>query len=367
MSATAANESSSATRYRLVVRSAAEAVKLLRDRFGESARVLSVRQLEAGGLARFLQRPRLEVIVEAGSRVPMLDATSADIASPVAPEAEAAGALVSAPQEPAPALKPRLSAGRVISVLRATGLDESILERVRADRPEIDWDRAAAQDVLAHLGAWLRRQFEALPKGRPGARRVFLGACGAGKTTVLCKLLAADVFVHGTQPAVLKLEGDLPNATDGLAAFCEVLGAPLLRSAVELEEVDPAVPVYVDVPGMGLDSGEEHRRLRLMLDALQVDVRILVVNAAWESEVIAAAFEMGRACGATDVCFTHLDEVRRPAKLWRFVFSGGLPVRALASGPSPAGELDENIFGALLARTIPPGIAQGAGSRGGQS
>jgi flagellar biosynthesis protein FlhF len=380
MTAPATTPTTEATRYRLVVRSAAEAVALVRERFGPSARVLSVRQIEAGGLARFLQKPRLEVIVEVGAVTPALAAGSGEKTDTPAETATAAGRSTAhegessagaSGQAAAPAIDatptPRPGARATVSLLRATGLDEMLLERVRADDPALDWDRSPPAEALARLAAWLRRQYNAIPRRPAGARRVFFGSCGTGKTTALCKLLALDVFVRGRQPAVLKLDGEQPNATDGLAAFCEVLGAPLLRSAGEVDEFDRESLVYVDVPGVGLDSQGEQARLAQTLDALRADTRVLVVNAACESEVIAASYEMGRAVGATHVVFTHLDEVRRPGKLWRFILFGGLRPLLLGSSPSPAGDGEEEVFSALLARTFPPDLARVAGAEGGRT
>lgn len=51
-------------RYRFVVSTAQEAVEVLRERFGEKARVISVRQIEGTGLTRFLQAPKLEIVAE---------------------------------------------------------------------------------------------------------------------------------------------------------------------------------------------------------------------------------------------------------------------------------------------------------------
>ena len=51
-------------RFRLVVRSAEEAVRVIRDRLGESAKVISVRQVGGEGLKRFISSPKLEVIAE---------------------------------------------------------------------------------------------------------------------------------------------------------------------------------------------------------------------------------------------------------------------------------------------------------------
>lgn len=355
--------------YRLVVRSAAEAVRLVQERFGATARVLSVRQIEAGGLTRFLQKPRLEVIVEAGATAAAVPAVAAEPASDSAAEA-----LLAASTTPAAFVPPAREPGaadpapsrRSVSLLRASGLDEALIDRVRAETPGLDWERTPLPEALAHLVAWLRRHYDRVPRRPAGPRRVYLGTCGVGKTTALCKAIALDVFVHGRKPAILKLDGEQPNASDGLAAFSDVLGAPLLRSAAEVEEFDRSSLLYIDVPGVGLDADAEHKHLAGMLDALRVDTRILVVNAASEAEVIADSIEMGRACGATHLVFTHLDEVRRPGKLWRFVLQSGLRPLFLSGGPSPAGEIEEDVFGALLARTFPRSLTQGGAGEGGR-
>lgn len=346
-----------ATQYRMVVRSAAEAVKLLRERFGSAARVTAVRQLEAGGLSRFLQKPRLEVMVEVSASPAKLDATSMEPALP-----SQNGHIVESESPRSTSVRrstdPGIGSQREISLLRAVGLDEVLLERIRADHPELDWATTPPAEALTRLASWLRRSYDALPRKDLTNRRVFLGTCGAGKTSALCKSLAQDVFVHGRAPIVLKLDGRQPNATDGLAAFCDILGAPLLRAAAEVSEFEDDTLLYVDVPGVGLDAAGEHAQLVQSLDALRIDTRVLVVNAACESEMLADTFEMGRECGATHVVFTHLDEVRRPGKLWRFILHSGLTPMFLTCGPSPAGEMEEGIVAALLGRTFPRGMTR---------
>ena len=53
-----------AKRYKIVVRSAEEAVRLIREKLGEKAKVVSVRQVGGEGLKRFISSPKLEVIAE---------------------------------------------------------------------------------------------------------------------------------------------------------------------------------------------------------------------------------------------------------------------------------------------------------------
>ena len=54
-------------RYKLIVRSAEEAVRIIRDKLGDHAKVLSVRQVGGEGLKRFISSPKLEVIAEVKS------------------------------------------------------------------------------------------------------------------------------------------------------------------------------------------------------------------------------------------------------------------------------------------------------------
>ena len=58
---------SDAKRYRIVVRSAEEAVRLIREKLGDQAKVVSVKQIGGEGLKRFISSPKLEVIAELGS------------------------------------------------------------------------------------------------------------------------------------------------------------------------------------------------------------------------------------------------------------------------------------------------------------
>src|SRR5580698_77439 len=62
--------------YRFLVKSAAEAVDLIRERLGPDARVLSVRAVEATGLRRLFRMPQLEVIAQIDVKFPDTAASS---------------------------------------------------------------------------------------------------------------------------------------------------------------------------------------------------------------------------------------------------------------------------------------------------
>jgi flagellar biosynthesis protein FlhF len=319
-------------RYKFVVKSAEEAANVIRERLGESARVISVRQVEGEGFARFLRAPRLEVIAE----IPGAEPPPAPAPAPEAPTAPPVARLRR--EESAPR--------RVWDVLERAGLRREFLARVE-HRPE--WralDTMPLHSALSRAAALLR---EATPDvSRPlASRAAFFGSPGSGATTALCKQLAADVFLHGRAACVMKLDGDEPNSTEGLAMFCEALGVPLLRTAAELAGVGSDAAVYFDAPGTTRPD-----RLGRTLDELGVESRVLVVNAAYDRELIQQAYTRAGALGGTHVALTHIDELTRCGKLWEFVLDGGLAPLFGSCGPNLAGDCERDLPGFLVRRTL---------------
>ena len=339
-SPTTSSEADKVETYRLLVGSAAEAVALLRERFGDRGRVVSVRQAGGSGFGWLLKKPRLEVLVEIGP----------ERTEPLSDPATWPKPVPSRPAETENSGETDESSDAAEDVLRASGLDDLMIARIRSEIGP-DWSSLGKAEVVSWTSGFLRDESRNRPQVPLGNRRVFLGGCGTGKTTALCKMLARDVFVDGRSVAVLKLDADQPNASDGLAAFCEVLGVPMFRSPSEVEEIDDDTILYVDLPGMApdeeLDSGA-----RSALDRLEIDSRILVVNAAYDAELIAAALLTGTRLGATHVVYTHLDELRRWGKLWRFVFNRNPSPLFLSNGPSLAGEMEDDPVAALLGKTF---------------
>ncbi len=74
---------------KIVADSAGEAVKTIKERFGESTKVLSVKQKEAGGLTGLLKKPRLEIVVEVPRSRIDPNARSREKIAPKAPEPKA--------------------------------------------------------------------------------------------------------------------------------------------------------------------------------------------------------------------------------------------------------------------------------------
>lgn len=345
--------------YRFIVESADEAVRILRERLGESARVVSVRQVEGAGLARFLRAPKLEVIAEVVGEEPEPPSKesfpeTSDVT--IGEEEVFTEAAAPAGEPEVTPLIPQPPPGEELSrLLIRGGLPAVMLATLKNSA---SWSRLAELPLhlaLNEVALLLRDEYQKQPQ-RPLEQRVaFIGAAGTGKTTSLCKWLAVDVFVRRRHAAVLKVDLDRANPSDGLTVFCEALGVPLSRSLEDLPPLLPNERIYVDMPGITLGDAKELGSYQEALDHLSVTSRVVVVNAAYEASVIKQIYEAGERLGATHVVFTHLDELSHWGKLWEFILGHDLTPLFLSSGQSIAGDFIEEVFPSILARTFPVG------------
>jgi flagellar biosynthesis protein FlhF len=389
-------------RYRFVVGSAEEAVTVLRDRLGENARVVSVRQVEGTGLAKFLQAPKLEVVAELVSAEQIaleqqptlqtvLPAARALAAAPSTP-ALPAGSPGNPPAEqglreetpvgvyappragsaphgnsqhsnPHPAQNAQAGNSTLHRLLAAGGISTATLARLFSS-PE--WDRMEKMPprfALVEAGIRLREIYGAIPKQPLGDRVAFLGSPGTGKTTALCKWLAGDVFVRQRRGVVLKLDLDRANPGDALAVFCEALGVPCARSIPDVPKLGPGQTLYIDVPGVIPGREEETTQVTEALDPLFTNSRVMVINAAYEAALIKRSYAFAQRSGCTHVAFTHLDELTHWGKLWEFILEPSLTPLFLSTGPNIAGDMEQDVFEAVMARTFPSAGAQAAHNR----
>ena len=349
----------SGKRYRFVVASASEAATAIREKLGEKAKVISVRQIEGEGLARFLRAPKLEIIAHLPSEEESAEAAPEfRLPEDAAPAAAAPGTgkeqkVASAPEanNAAPAAPEE---SRLLHMLKRAGLPDSFLLRFSQ---EPDWQRLQTMPLSSAFPRAVLHLRQSLPKRSlpPAVRRVaFFGSPGAGSTTALCKQLASEIFMRNRAACVMKIDGEDPNSTEGLAMYCEALGIPLLRSSSEMLKVDDEMIVYFDVPGT-ISSAKSRTKLRKSMDDLGISSRVLVVNAAYERQLIKHFYQESAVLGATHVVFTHLDELLHYGKLWEFVLDAGLPPLFASTGPNLADDCERDIVGLLVNKTLASG------------
>jgi flagellar biosynthesis protein FlhF len=339
-------------RYRFVVRSADEAVEILREKFGPNARVVSVRQVEGKGLARFLSAPKLEVTAEVVASAEVTESESAPVPAPESAAPPQAPVSAESPVEHDEIPQP-VAVSRLVRLVRSAGISAPVMARLQAHEAWSEIERLPAGRALGRVAALLSAELQKSPRRPLGNRIVFLGGPGAGKTTALCKLLAADIFVRQQSGAVLKLDLDCANPSDGLSVFCDAMGVSCARGVMDLPELDEATRIYVDLPGLSLDDAAQTERLAEELTTVVPTSHVLVVNAAYDGNIIKHLCRAGEAIGCTHLVLTHCDELIHWGKLCDVLLGSGLTPLFLSTGQNVAGDLEENVIPAILARTFP--------------
>ena len=369
-------------KYKFIVKSAEEAASVIREKLGETAQVISVRQVEGEGLARFLKSPKLEIIAQIPSEESQsLPSPAPDPTEQLQTQAEADEDYLAqessqrrkptrvrkarSPQEPkrddadfvpeslVRAMFKNLPTGRLWTILSKAGIPSEFLAQF-GERPESrQLNEQPLQTAISHFAMLMRDR--APSRSLALSNRVaFFGSPGSGSTTALCKQLASDVFLRGRQACVMKLEADEPNSSEGLAMFCEALGVQLVRTRGELKKLDEDTNLYFDIPGMVL-TGKNVRHLQKTFDDLGIESRVLVVNAAYERQLIQEAYTRAGSLGATHVVFTHVDEIPRCGKLWEFVLDDGLVPLFASTGQNIAADFDRHVIDLLVRRTLSAG------------
>jgi len=366
-------------KYKFIVKSAEEAASVIREKLGEMAQVISVRQVEGEGLAKFLSSPKLEIIAQIPEQTnaqTVQDELPAESSSFTDAEEEPVETnpkrKVSRPRKPRIVGEPtkredsefvseslvramfnNLPTGRLWTLLSKAGIPTEFLAQF-GERPESrHLTSQPLQTAISHFAMLMRDR--APSRSLALSNRVaFFGTPGAGSSTALCKQLSSDIFLRGRHACVMKLEADEPNSSEGLAMFCEALGISLLREPPELRKVPEDTTVYFDIPGMVL-SGKTIRHLQKTFDELGIESRVLVVNAAYERQLIQDAYTRATSLGATHVVFTHVDEIPRCGKLWEFVLDDGLVPLFASTGQNIASDFDRHVIDLLVRRTLSAG------------
>jgi len=325
-----------------LARDAAHALQQIHSRLGSDAVVLSVGQVPVSGFSRLWRRPQLEVL----AGVP-------DAAPP--PVARTAGTIDSV--EPAEAGPSGLGGGwRSAGILHQLGLlplnVDKVLDRVRGSHGDLPPASLLAEFSLvrAALASFWRPPSRAA-SGSP-AIHVFIGPAGSGKTTALCKWLTKSVLAEGRSARAWRLDGRAAHFAGLLDVYGEILGVPVGR-----EWQIPQAPGgfdlgFVDLPGLEAQDSIAVEQFRGRLGTMGPAQVHLVLNAAYDVSVLLAQARAFSALPVNDVIFTHLDEEKRPAKLWNVVLGTNFTIRFLSGGQNIPGDFLSASADHLIPRQI---------------
>ena len=355
----------SGKKFRLVVRSAEEAVRIIREKLGENAKVLSVRQVGGEGLKRFVSSPKLEVIAqivdEDGEEALHLEnedkgSNNLSDAKDVLVDGEIKKSADSSKSDDSnfsSFLDEQYSGDEKWQLLYLSGFDKSLLNSIQSWSNWSEICKLSLAEVLKEITIGLSDRFRKVQKQATSNQIAILGAPGVGKTTTLCKLLANEVFINKNSPNVLKVENGMPNPDDSLKIFCDVIGATLYREENRLPEVSDRHPLFLDFPGLSHGNLDDWMDAGSVLDRLNVKTRILVVNGAYEKEIINKEIHLARNLNATHLVVTHFDEMNNATKLWPLFFDNPLSPLCICNGQNVTGDFSNNVLNQLITKTFP--------------
>jgi flagellar biosynthesis protein FlhF len=332
-----------------------EAVAQIRARLGPDAVVLNVRPLKAPGLARLWQKPMIEVVA---CRPEPPD-------PPVPPAPPLSGALAEFRQE-LDEIKQQVelnnSGWRVGALLQKTGLlplhAKQILDALKSARGEFPPATLAEEIALAR--AQLAGNWRAPYPIGPQSTHALIGPAGSGKTTALCKWLTQAALIEGRLARVWRLDGATANTAEFLSTHCEILNVPCDRcwtvgGTALAEDIG-----MMDLPGVDWRDARAVRELTTQLIGHGSPHLHLVLNGAYDTDVMLAQARAFAGLPLEDAIITHLDEEPHWGKIWNLALGAGLTIRFLSAGGTIPGDFLEAGSELLLARQFPPATAAAA-------
>jgi flagellar biosynthesis protein FlhF len=366
--------------------SAQEVVAQIRSQLGPEAIVLNVRPVRPPGLARFWQKPMIEVLAcrpqsplsepapasddlaELRRRMTRLEQRLENCAptienNPVAGPSD--GAIESAGHETGagdldcPAPPAELFCGwRVGPILQRSGLlpihAEFVVDQLRAQHgqtPPISLEEEISLARVALTQLWPQR-----PPDGGHSLNVLIGAPGSGKTTCLCKWLSQAVLVEGRLARVWRLDGATANLAQNLSVYCEVLTVPINRfwegSPRQSPELGAGIAEdigFIDLPGVDWRDTRALKQLAEQLAAYGPCQLHLVVNAAYDTPVLLSQIRAFASLPINSLIVTHLDEEPRWGKIWNLVLGTNYTIGYLSTGQNIPGDFHQARAETILA------------------
>ena len=332
--------------FNIIADSPQEAITKARETFGPEAVIQEVRKQPRKGFSRLWKQPRLELVVEVPaptSKLPKKETLTPESSSffdvyrkQNNPEGEELKANSETPPNSTDQKEVPKNTWRVEPMLRRMGLSDYWIDQL-LDRLALRFKGGFpdyVRDELAFCRSLLMEQI-ITPKQDPRASRkaiLLLGAPGCGKTTILCKWLAHQVFHHQFVPEVWRLDGDQVNNAESLSLYGEMLGAPVSRFPATTNLGADESPILIDMPGVSVEDSAAMMRFQNQVEGLPDHDRFLVLNACYATQMLEDQVKAFMPMNPKGIILTHLDEERSWGRLTNLLLSTNCPVCLLSGG-----------------------------------
>lgn len=346
--------------------SAAEAIAAIRNVLGPNAVVLNVRPLPSEGLSKLWRKAGIEVL--ACAHDPSPEPPPADSLSEIRQEL---ARLREQLHRPTPSQTidepPTLSDGssssvavdtrwNIARILQAHNVQplplKQIVDRLHTSYgelppPTLVEELQCLRESLAHT------RFATIPPSQaiPGVH-VFVGPAGSGKSTALCQWATQTSLITGQPASIWKLDGQRANTCELTDVYGDILGIPVLRQPVKESPPDSDRVIFVDIPGIDWRDANSMNSLQDQLASLEPTEIHLVLNLAYDANLLLAQTRAFRPMAYNDIIVTHLDEEVRWAKILNLAFGTNCSVRFLGTGQNIPGDFLPASTDRVLSRVI---------------
>jgi flagellar biosynthesis protein FlhF len=202
------------------------------------------------------------------------------------------------------------------------------------------WPPSDSETATRFLTDYLRQRWRQVRfEGNLAPQReIFVGPPASGKTTFLGKWLARAVLVEERSASVWRLNGRTANTAEGLSVLCQGLNVPIERSWSN-DGGPAATAQFIDLPGADWRDAAALNELKVLLQTISHARVHLVLNAAYDIEVLLRQADHFLDLPLSSLILTHLDEQPNRWKLWNLVLGTNLSISFLSAGQNVPGNL----------------------------
>lgn len=186
-----------------------------------------------------------------------------------------------------------------------------------------------------------------MPLRRASQYRIaVIGAPGAGKTTLIQKLVSDPAAYSARKIGLISLDTHRMGAVEQLKAFARIAGTPMevvfkpQQISAALERLAACELVLIDTFGCPVWDRERMQLLADFMTALNPDEIQLVLNSSVRDEELILAAHRFRDAGITHLSFTRLDESLRHGCLLNVIRAAERPAAWLSKGQGFVGQLE---------------------------
>jgi len=336
--------------FSIIADSPQEAIEKARESFGPEAIIQEVRKQPRQGISRIWKQPRLELIIGVPSRQPSETDSIGESTTPSffdvykKQHLSEGSAQDKSPEGSCDIPSDSREPSRIEPMLRKMGLGDYWVNQL-LDRLAIRFKDGLPDfvtDELAFCRSLLTEQLKE-PQSDPREANhpiLLMGSPGCGKTTLLCKWMAHQVFQQQRNPEVWQLDGNYPNTAESLVLYAEMLGASILRYPRNDGPELPNTPVLIDMPGVAIDDQLQLDAYSKRLEELPDHDRYLVLNACYANRLLENQIKAFMPMNPKGIILTHLDEERSWGRLANLLLGTNCPAVLLSGGQKIPGTFE---------------------------